>query len=193
MTRRIRKLAGIATLLTGFALVTPALADGHGGGGWHGGGHGGGYVYGHGGGYGLGAPVVGLAAAIITVPFVLAASLLQPSPVYAQQPPAYIQPPARYYPQPEPTYNYGPPQVYYQPEPAPAYYPRQLAMAQAPAYVEQSAQVYVPPPPAPSYSQQAPASKYNNWWYYCNKPTGYYPYVRQCPTGWQKVSPTPPQ
>ncbi|MDD5284746.1 MAG: hypothetical protein PHD54_02710 [Desulfuromonadaceae bacterium] len=30
------------------------------------------------------------------------------------------------------------------------------------------------------------------YWYYCRKPDGYYPYVRQCPDGWMKVVPTPP-
>jgi hypothetical protein len=25
--------------------------------------------------------------------------------------------------------------------------------------------------------------------YYCHNPDGYYPYVKQCPGGWQKVSP----
>jgi hypothetical protein len=30
------------------------------------------------------------------------------------------------------------------------------------------------------------------YWYYCRKPEGYYPYVKQCPEGWMKVVPTPP-
>ena len=30
------------------------------------------------------------------------------------------------------------------------------------------------------------------YWYYCRKPEGYYPYVKQCPDGWMKVVPTPP-
>ena len=29
-------------------------------------------------------------------------------------------------------------------------------------------------------------------WYYCDKPKGYYPYVRSCQSAWQPVSPTPP-
>jgi hypothetical protein len=29
-------------------------------------------------------------------------------------------------------------------------------------------------------------------WYYCADPQGYYPYVQQCPGGWQQVSPQPP-
>lgn len=34
-----------------------------------------------------------------------------------------------------------------------------------------------------------PAS--DGYWYYCNKPDGYYPYVKQCDAGWQKVAPQP--
>ena len=30
------------------------------------------------------------------------------------------------------------------------------------------------------------------YWYYCRKPEGYYPYVKQCPDGWMKVVPAPP-
>jgi hypothetical protein len=30
-----------------------------------------------------------------------------------------------------------------------------------------------------------------NYWYYCRNPDGYYPYVRECPAGWQQVAPQP--
>lgn len=30
------------------------------------------------------------------------------------------------------------------------------------------------------------------YWYYCDKPRGYHPYVEKCPGGWKKVIPTPP-
>ncbi len=35
----------------------------------------------------------------------------------------------------------------------------------------------------------------SNYWYYCQNPQGYYPYVKECPGGWMKVVPeaTPPQ
>ncbi len=157
MTTRIRNLAGIAALLAGFAVVTPAMADGHGGG-WHGGGHGGG----HDGGWGWGLFGLGLGLALST-------------PYY---PPTYYQP--VYYP---------PAPIYY----PPAYYSPQQVIVQPPVYAEQSAPEYLPPPPAPGYAPQAPSSEGNNWWYHCNKPNGYYPYVSKCPGGWQKVSPTPPQ
>ena len=30
-----------------------------------------------------------------------------------------------------------------------------------------------------------------NFWYYCQDPDGYYPYVKQCPGGWVQVPPRP--
>jgi hypothetical protein len=30
-----------------------------------------------------------------------------------------------------------------------------------------------------------------NYWYYCEDPKGYYPYVTECPDGWMKVVPPP--
>lgn len=30
------------------------------------------------------------------------------------------------------------------------------------------------------------------WWYFCNSPRGAYPYVRECPGGWEKVPAVPP-
>jgi hypothetical protein len=32
-----------------------------------------------------------------------------------------------------------------------------------------------------------------DYWYYCQNPQGYYPYVKNCPGGWMRVVPTPPQ
>lgn len=29
------------------------------------------------------------------------------------------------------------------------------------------------------------------YWYYCDSPEGYYPYVRECPGGWERVPPRP--
>lgn len=54
--------------------------------------------------------------------------------------------------------------------------------------------VYVPPPvvvqpPPPVYVEQAEAPQ--NYWYYCRSGKGYYPYVKECPDGWQKVLPQP--
>lgn len=52
--------------------------------------------------------------------------------------------------------------------------------------------ITVPAPPPPVYVEQAPApAATENYWYYCINPEGYYPYVKECPDGWQKVSPRP--
>lgn len=57
---------------------------------------------------------------------------------------------------------------------------------------------YAAPPvvvqqPAPEiYVQPAPQTEEPSYWYYCQDPKGYYPYVRQCPNGWMKVVPSPP-
>jgi hypothetical protein len=52
------------------------------------------------------------------------------------------------------------------------------APATPPVYIQQAAPVV----------QQNPAG----YWYYCNNPQGYYPYVKQCNSSWQQVEPTPP-
>jgi FKBP-type peptidyl-prolyl cis-trans isomerase FkpA len=43
-------------------------------------------------------------------------------------------------------------------------------------------------------AQTAPQSGQASFWYYCNDAQAYYPYVRQCPSGWLQVVPqtTPP-
>ena len=50
--------------------------------------------------------------------------------------------------------------------------------AEPPVYIEQNH----------GQNSQRPAP---NYWYYCRNPDGYYPYVRECPTGWQPVAPLP--
>ncbi len=73
---------------------------------------------------------------------------------------------------------YGPP--YYAPYYHP-YYPPPLIVVPAtpPVYIERGDE--------PGASPLAPG-----YWYYCAKPKGYYPYVKQCPGGWQQVAPQPP-
>ena len=57
-----------------------------------------------------------------------------------------------------------------------------------PVVIEQAPSVYIQQSP-----QQAPMSAQEpTYWYYCQEPQGYYPYVKQCPQGWMKVVPTPP-
>ncbi len=47
-----------------------------------------------------------------------------------------------------------------------------------PTVVEQAPPVYVQPEPQPP-----------QYWYYCQNPQGYYPYIQQCPGGWMTVVP----
>jgi len=89
-------------------------------------------------------------------------------PLYA---PSYYPAPISAYP----TYIY----------PAPAYvYPAQAYVYPAPAMAFSSAPVFVerrvaPVPTAPMQAQGD--------WYYCAASGSYYPYVADCPAGWQRV------
>jgi hypothetical protein len=79
-----------------------------------------------------------------------------------------------------PWYGYGMPPYYapYNNYP-PYYYPRQVIVQPEPqVYIERA---------APQAAPQAQA-----YWHYCSNPQGYYPYVKECPAGWQQVMPTPP-
>ena len=60
--------------------------------------------------------------------------------------------------------------------PGPYYYPPAVAVPSSP----------------PVYVEQEPLSP-QQYWYFCNRPQGYYPYVKQCPSGWQQVMPQPPR
>jgi len=64
-----------------------------------------------------------------------------------------------------------------------AYYPAPYYPA-PPVIVQQQPPVYAKPAPPQS-----------DYWYYCENPQGYYPYVKSCPGGWMKVVPqtTPPE
>lgn len=75
-----------------------------------------------------------------------------------------------------PWYYPGP--YYYPPYNYP-YPPVVTVPATPPVYIERS-QVAEPAPPASAS------------WYYCANPQGYYPYVENCPGGWQAVAPRPP-
>ena len=59
---------------------------------------------------------------------------------------------------------YAPPPAYYYPVPA--------APAEPTTYIEQG-------------------RDNTGWWYYCDSSRGYYPYVKECPAGWERVAPTP--
>jgi hypothetical protein len=81
-------------------------------------------------------------------------------------------------------YPYG----YY---PYPYYYPPAVMAAPAspPQYIEQGPNGPVEAPGPEGAPLEAPAQA---WWYHCNQPEGYYPYIHACPGGWQKVPAQPP-
>ena len=67
---------------------------------------------------------------------------------------------------------------YYPPYYYPPYYPPVVIERPAPpVYIEQS-------PPAETVAK-------SDYWYYCQSKGGYYPFVKECPDGWQKVLPRP--
>lgn len=55
-----------------------------------------------------------------------------------------------------------------------------------PVVIERAPEVYVerdaPAAPPPTATQ---------WWYWCGSANAYYPYVKSCAEGWQKVPPQP--
>lgn len=86
--------------------------------------------------------------------------------------------------------GYGP---YWGPRPywgAPYWGPTVVVPLAPPVYppmvVERSPEVYVerdaPAAPPPTATQ---------WWYWCGSANAYYPYVKSCAEGWQKVPPQP--
>jgi hypothetical protein len=92
---------------------------------------------------------------------------------YGYYPPYYAYPAYAY---PAPAYAYPAPVYTY---PAPAYaYPAAVVQASPPAYVEQG-------------MARAPAPQAQGDWYYCPASKGYYPYVNECPSGWQRVPAQP--
>jgi len=54
--------------------------------------------------------------------------------------------------------------------------------AAPPVAVQQGTQEYI---------QQGSAPQQQGYWYYCQNPQGYYPYVKECPAGWLQVVPQP--
>ena len=78
--------------------------------------------------------------------------------------PLYTRP---YYPYHYPYYPYYPPEIVTVP-------------VEPPVYIEREA-------PSRPAQQLSPG-----YWYYCNDPEGYYPYVKECPSGWLQVNPVPP-
>ena len=77
-----------------------------------------------------------------------------------------------------PAYWYSP--YYYPPYYPPDYPPLVAEPSSPPTYIEQGE------------VQSAPSHPHSNWWYYCANAKAYYPYVKECPAGWQRVAPQPP-
>jgi hypothetical protein len=75
-----------------------------------------------------------------------------------------------------PAFWYPPPYYYY---PQPYYPPVVVAPSAPPVYVERQDS---PPASVPS----------DAYWYYCPDTKSYYPYVKECPSAWQRVAPRPP-
>jgi hypothetical protein len=73
----------------------------------------------------------------------------------------------------------------------PVYYRQQAEPVYAQPVYAQPAYSAPPVMIQQSYSP-APAPVAQDWWYYCSRPAGYYPYVKYCPSGWTRVAPTPP-
>ena len=67
------------------------------------------------------------------------------------------------------------------PYPAYAYPPVVVRSSPPPVYIEQGA-AQAAPAPAPAQAD----------WYYCAASRSYYPYVSECPAGWQRVPAQPP-
>ncbi len=66
---------------------------------------------------------------------------------------------------------WGPYPYYY---PGPVYYPVVVSPPQPVQYVERSEPLQ------------------SGYWYYCEPSRAYYPYVKECPSAWRAVAPTPP-
>ena len=121
----------------------------------------------HGGGHYGGGPIWGFAGAVVAT---AAAVITAPIAIAA----AVAQAPL-YYPQ-GPAYAGAPPAYYNTPPVGPGY---------------SATPTYYSAPQAASYYAPAPARPQGEW-YYCADSRSYYPYVRDCPGGWQRVPAQPP-
>ena len=68
------------------------------------------------------------------------------------------------------------------PYPYPSYYPYYYPYYQYPYYAPGTVVAEEPAVSDPSQDQ-------DSYWYYCQNPKGYYPYIKTCPGGWMKVVP----
>jgi hypothetical protein len=83
-------------------------------------------------------------------------------------------------------FNVGIPAYYGPPAYAPGPYWGPPALVVPPYVYPAPPVVVVPQQPQVYVQRNQPESGY---WYYCQLPQGYYPYVKSCPGGWMRVVP----
>ncbi len=66
----------------------------------------------------------------------------------------------------------------------PYYYPYSYPYYSAPPVVNEQQPT--------EYIQRDETVEQPDYWYFCQNPQGYYPYVKQCPNGWTRVAPAQP-
>jgi len=91
--------------------------------------------------------------------------------------------------------GYWYPPYYYPPYYSGYAYPPMVIESSPPVYIEQGDGSRAAAPSQSSSQPQSatPSSSPSDWWYYCPEAKAYYPYVRECPAGWQRVAPQPQQ
>ena len=80
---------------------------------------------------------------------------------------------------------YRPAYPYYQPYPYGWSPPVMAVPAEPPVYIARGND-------APAYSGGTNGQLPQGYWYRCNEPDGYYPYITHCPGGWLQVPAQPP-
>lgn len=78
-----------------------------------------------------------------------------------------------------------PPFYPYSPFPPRIYVPGPVIVTPPPVYIEQAPVVPAAPAVPPAAAPEP------GYWYYCSDAKAYYPYVKECPGGWQRVAPQP--
>ena len=85
----------------------------------------------------------------------------------------------------DPWWGWGPADYW---GPYPYYYPYYYP----PYPVSYAPPGYGPPPQMPAAPAQTTGAAPPQYWYYCDNPKGYYPYVPNCSAAWRQVAATPP-
>lgn len=80
-------------------------------------------------------------------------------------------------------YYYSRPIYPYPPEVSEVWVPETVVIQQSPTAA--------PPPPPPGAGFAPPQPMLPQFWYYCDNPAGYYPYIQTCPTPFRPVPAQP--